>query len=135
MKTKKLETDVLIIGSEGAGGRAALEAAKHDIDVLLVSKSLVGKSGATPQAGYTFNAALGWMDTRDNPDIHFEDIVCSGHGLSNQKLVEVFVNKAPKRAKEMISWGVMLDTDDEGKHVQGRMPGHRYPRSLHRRAI
>ena len=45
-----LETDVLIIGSGGAGMYAAIAAADHGANVLLLDKSIVGRSGATIMA-------------------------------------------------------------------------------------
>ena len=42
-----LTCDVLVIGTEGAGACAAIAAADEGLDVLCVSKSVVGKSGAT----------------------------------------------------------------------------------------
>lgn len=47
---KVLDTGVLIIGSEGAGARAAIEAAKYSIRITCVTKEFV-KSGATLTVG------------------------------------------------------------------------------------
>ena len=44
---RTIQTDILIVGSEGAGARAAIEAVGHGLDVIVASKSLVTKSGAT----------------------------------------------------------------------------------------
>lgn len=46
-----VKTDVLIIGGGGAGARAALEAHTLGLDVLLVVKGLLGKSGCSIFAG------------------------------------------------------------------------------------
>ena len=42
-----VDTDLLIIGSECAGARAAIEARKHGIKVIMVTKGIIAKSGAT----------------------------------------------------------------------------------------
>jgi thioredoxin reductase len=46
---KILETDVLIIGSEAAGARAAIEASKHGLDVSIITK---GRSTAVVPKNY-----------------------------------------------------------------------------------
>src|ERR1700738_842506 len=40
------ETDVLVIGAGGAGMYAAIEAARRGCRVMLVERSLIGRSGA-----------------------------------------------------------------------------------------
>lgn len=46
-----LKTDVLVIGSEGGGARAAVAASESGVEVIMVSKGLFTKSGATITAG------------------------------------------------------------------------------------
>ena len=48
---KSYDTDVLVIGSGLAGLRAAIEAAKHDVRVTLVSKSVIGVGNTALAAG------------------------------------------------------------------------------------
>ena len=48
---------VLVIGSGGAGVRAAIEASGHG-SVLLLSKTIAGKGGCTPMAEGGYNAVL-----------------------------------------------------------------------------
>lgn len=134
-KVKKLETDILIIGSEAAGCRAAIEADKYGVKILMASKGLIGKTGVTIQTGVTVNAAMGFMDPRDNPDIHFEDTICSGFGINNQKLVEMITKEAPEKVMELVSWGAQFEKSPDNKFYQCRQPGMRYPRSFYRRRI
>ena len=37
-----IATDLLIVGSEGAGGQAAIEASKSGIDLLIITKGRIG---------------------------------------------------------------------------------------------
>ena len=59
------ECDVLVIGSGGAGCRAAIEAKKHDLNVTIVSKGLSFKSGCTMLAEGGYNAAFAYVDVED----------------------------------------------------------------------
>ncbi len=129
-KYEEIKTDVLIIGSEAGGARAAIEAAKQGRDVLMVSKGVQSKSGVTMLAVYSCNAALGHADPRDNPEVHFRDTVIGGRFLNNQKLVEIFTKEAIDRVLEMEQYGIRW-TKRDGKFDQGMVPGHTYPRSLH----
>ena len=55
----KLESDVLVIGSGGAGMYAALAAAKAGVSVNLIDRSLIGRGGATIMAQMTVAVAMG----------------------------------------------------------------------------
>ena len=57
-----IETDVLIIGSGGAGMYAAITAARAGASVMLADRSLIGRGGATVMAQMTVAAALGERD-------------------------------------------------------------------------
>ena len=60
---ERLKTDILILGSGGAGLFAALHAlrANSDLNVTVASKGLLGKSGCTRmvQGGYNVSLAPG----------------------------------------------------------------------------
>jgi succinate dehydrogenase/fumarate reductase flavoprotein subunit len=126
-----LETDVLIIGSEGAGARAAIEAAEAGCDVLCLTKSAIGKSGATLTADADIdvdsNACIDVFglpgDRRDSEEAFFEDMVVEGDYTANQRLVDVHVREAAQRTKEIVEWGARIDRLTHA-------PGHRYPRGI-----
>ena len=50
-KTRTIRADVLVIGSGMAGVRAALEAKRSNLDVILVDKSLLGRASSSVYAG------------------------------------------------------------------------------------
>ena len=54
-----VETDVLIIGSGGAGMYAAIEAARRGLQCFFADRSLIGRGGATVMAQMTVAVALG----------------------------------------------------------------------------
>lgn len=110
-----IDTDVLVIGSEGAGSRAAIEAAENCVEVTMVSKGKIAKSGVTIMAGADITLdgkslhELGFTgDPQDSKDKFFRDIVVQGFYLNNQSLVEVYVSDAPNRVKELLDWGLKV---------------------------
>ncbi len=126
---QEIKTDVLIIGSEAAGAKAAIEAQEEGADVLVVTKGLVGKSGNTVMAGAGIQAPLGHMDPRDNPDVFFEDVVKGGAYLNNQKLVESLVTLSVTEVPKMEKWGARFLKEGD-RFVQYQLPGSSYPRTL-----
>lgn len=105
--------DVAVIGSGGAGLRAAIEAHDQGSATILVSNGAAGKSGATMMAGADITLdgggaariGLGGNES-DSMEDFFHDILVQGYYLNNQKMVEAYVRDAPARTKEMIDWGM-----------------------------
>lgn len=126
---QEIKTEVLIIGTEAAGAKAAIEAQEEGADVVMVTKGIRGRSGDTVMAGTGIQAPIGHMDPRDNPDVFFEDVIKSGSYLNNQKLVERLVNLAVTEIPKMEKWGVKFKKIGD-KFFQFSFPGASYPRSL-----
>jgi len=127
----EIKVDVLIIGTEAAGAKAAIEAHILGLNVLAVTKGAMGRSGATVMAGNGVQAPLGHMDPRDNADVYFADVLKGGAYLNNQKLVERLVNLANTEVPKMEQWGATFAKKKDGRFVQLQGPGSTYPRSLH----
>lgn len=119
MKTGKLY-DVIVAGSGGAGLRAAIGALDEGCSVLVISKGKINRSGATLLAGANISADIA-VDGRslhemgitssnknDSKDKWFDDTVYEGFHINNQELVEVFVNEAADRVKELMDWGMEI---------------------------
>lgn len=121
--------DVLVIGSGGAGCRAAVEARKYDLDVIIVSKGLSFKSGCTTLAEGGYNAAFGYVDTEDSVQNHFKDTMKGGAYLNDLKLVEILVEEAPQRLTELESFGALFDRQISGKLNQRPFGGQTYRRT------
>ena len=77
------ETDVIIVGSGGAGLCAAIEAAEHGVHTLILTKEKYGQSNTILAQG-GIQAAT---EADDSVDIHFEDTMKSGHNKNNPELV------------------------------------------------
>jgi succinate dehydrogenase/fumarate reductase flavoprotein subunit len=121
-----IETDVLVIGSGGAGMYAALEAARAGASVVLSDRSLIGRGGATVMAQMTVAAALG-EQTLDHWEHHLSDTLTAGRGLCDERLAALLCEDGPRRLREMDEWKVGWARED-GHIKQAHAPGHDRPR-------
>jgi len=124
-----LTTDVLVIGAGGAGMYAALEAARHGADVLLIDRSLIGRGGATVMAQMTVAAAVGG-ECADHWQHHLVDTLRAGRGLCDAELARVICEDGLECILEMDDWGVGW-ARKEGRYTQVMAPGHDRPRCVY----
>lgn len=117
-----LKTDVLVIGSGGAGCRAAIEAYDAGASVVIVTKGILGQSGTTAfkvadTAGY--NWADGEVDPADTPEVHFRDIVDAGLGMAYEELAWILAQEAPSTGFYLENLGVHFEKDPiTGKYIE-----------------
>ena len=124
-----LTTDVLVIGSGGAGMYAAIEAARAGHDVLLADRSLIGRSGATVMAMMTVAVALG-DGAPDDPAYHLADTLAAGRGLCDERLSRLLCEEGPECIREMDDWGVGWARDGDAIRA-AHAPGHDRPRCVY----
>lgn len=130
--TGELKTDVLILGTGGAGLMAALHAFWSDptIDITLVSKGLLGKSGCTRMVQGGYNAVL---DRGDSLQAHFEDTIRGGAFLNDQDLAWTLVEDAPRIVLELENRiGCLFDRAPEGRIHQKAFAGQTFDRTVHK---
>jgi fumarate reductase (CoM/CoB) subunit A len=124
-----MDTDVLVLGSGGGGLRAAIEARKHGVKVLLISKSPIGLSSNTALSGSGIATATGWREPADSPDVHFKDTIVGGRFMSNQRLVDVMTRQSGQQILDLENFGVRFRKKGESFHM-ALMAGHTYPRNV-----
>jgi fumarate reductase (CoM/CoB) subunit A len=128
MHSDEMQTaHVLVIGSGGAGVRAAIGASGYG-DTILVSKTLAGKGGCTTMAEGGYNAVL---RNQDSCEIHFEDTMKGGAWLNNPDLVRILVEEAPQRMEDLLRWGAVFDVTDCCEVAQRPFGGQRFPRTCY----
>lgn len=130
MAYKVLSADVLVVGAGGAGMRAAIAAANEGADIILATKGQAARSGATPMACPSYQAAFAMEDDRDNPDIAFEDTCYEGRYLGDENLIKALTAEATERAMDMRDYGVKFREKEPGKFLQVVHPGHSFERNL-----
>jgi len=126
---KTIETDVLVVGSGGAGLWAAIRAAEGGARTLLVDKGLVGRSGNTVMAS-GLSAVGPWHLPGDGPEVLLQDTLAGGQFLNNRELVRLLIEEAPKRVAELEEWGLTFDREEGGRYYLLQTGGHLYPRVL-----
>ncbi|HLJ61638.1 MAG TPA: FAD-binding protein [bacterium] len=129
---EELRCDVLILGSGGAGLLAALHAYDLEprLDITVVAKGLVGKSGCTRLVQGGFNAAL---DPRDSVERHFRDTLAGGQFLNNQDLAWALVSEAPDVIRKLeTKVGCFFDRREDGQIHQKAFAGQSFDRTVHR---
>ena len=96
---ESLRTDILILGSGGAGLFAGLHAhrANPRLDITIATKGLLGKSGCTRMVQGGYNVAL---NPGDSIERHFMDTIEGGKWLPDQELAWTLVTTAIERVQE-----------------------------------
>ncbi|MCA0351237.1 MAG: L-aspartate oxidase [Chloroflexi bacterium] len=118
--------DYIIVGSGIAGLYTAQLAAQHNLKVVLVTKEAVEECN-TRYAQGGIAAAIG---EHDSPELHIEDTLVAGAGISDPAAVRVLCEEGPARVHELINLGVPFDTHD-GAIALTREAAHSERRILH----
>src|SRR5438067_3573780 len=132
MSVEHLKTDVLILGSGGAGLFAALHALKANpgLDVVVATKGLLGKCGCTRMVQGGYNVAL---HPGDSVARHFMDTIEGGKWLSHQELAWTLVTKAVERVRELENEiGCFFDRNPDGTLHGKAFAGQSFDRTVHK---
>jgi len=128
----RLDTDVLILGSGGAGLFAALhaKAGAPDLDVTVAVKGLLGKCGCTRMVQGGYNVALA---PGDSVERHFMDTIEGGKWLNDQELAWILVTVARERIRELENeLGCFFDRNPDGTIHQKAFAGQTFDRTVHK---
>src|SRR5580704_7425437 len=132
MNVERLKTDILILGSGGAGLFAALHALKAnpDLAITVVSKGLLGKCGCTRMVQGGYNVAL---NPGDSVERHFMDTIEGGKWLPHQELAWTLVTKAIERVQELENEiGCFFDRNPDGSLHGKAFAGQSFDRTVHK---
>ena len=122
--------NVLVIGSGGAGLRAAIAAHEQGSEVLIIGKRIRNDAHTTLAAG-GINAVLGTVDPEDSWTQHFVDTYQEGYRIADPKTVEILVKDAPNRVHELVDWGAPFATTESGELDQRYFGAHTYRRTCY----
>ena len=107
------ETDVLVLGSGGAGLSAAITACENGARVIIATKHTLAASNTTLAKG-GISAAIG---ADDSAKAHFEDTFSGGGYFADKTLLKKLANDGKNAINWLYSLGVAFDTDQNGDFV------------------
>ncbi len=126
------DTDILILGSGGAGLFAALhaqQAAPH-AKVTIAVKGLIGKCGCTRMVQGGYNVAL---SPGDSVERHFMDTIIGGKWLPDQDMAWKLCKTAVTRIHELENEiGCFFDRNPDGSLHQKAFAGQTFDRTAHK---
>jgi len=132
-KIERHDTDILILGSGGAGMFAALHAqqtAPLGTKITMAVKGLIGKCGCTRMVQGGYNVALGGGDTVER---HFMDTIHGGKWLPNQDMAWKLCEQAVVRIRELENEiGCFFDRNPDGTLHQKAFAGQTADRTVHK---
>jgi succinate dehydrogenase / fumarate reductase, flavoprotein subunit len=123
-------SNVLVIGSGGAGLRAAIAAHDAGREVTIVGKRL-RKDAHTVLASGGINAALGTRDPEDHWGWHVMDTWNEGYFLADPEKVGILAREAPDRVRELADWGLPFARTEDGGIDTRYFGAHRYRRTAY----
>jgi fumarate reductase flavoprotein subunit len=129
---KRIKTDILILGSGGAGLFAALHAHQVDptLSISVAVKGLLGKCGCTRMVQGGYNVALAPGDSLER---HFMDTIEGGKWLPDQDLAWTLVSVAVERIRELENeLGCFFDRNPDGTIHQKAFAGQTFDRTVHK---
>ncbi|MEN9759808.1 MAG: hypothetical protein RL676_958 [Pseudomonadota bacterium] len=129
---KTISTDILILGSGGAGLFAALHAHQHapKASITIAVKGLLGKCGCTRMVQGGYNVALAEGDSVER---HFMDTIEGSKWLADQELAWTLVTKAVERIHELENeLGCFFDRNPDGTIHQKAFAGQTFDRTVHK---
>jgi len=129
---RELATDILILGSGGAGLFAALHAHQADpaLAITVAVKGLLGKCGCTRMVQGGYNVALA---REDSVERHFMDTIEGGKWLPDQELAWKLVTLAIERIHELENeLGCFFDRNADGTVHQKAFAGQTFDRTVHK---
>ncbi len=132
MNIERHDTDILILGTGGAGLFAALHAhrANQNLHITLAVKGLTGKCGCTRMVQGGYNVAL---SPGDSVERHFMDTIVGGKWLPNQDMAWKLCETAVVRVRELENEiGCFFDRNPDGSLHHKAFAGQTFDRTVHK---
>ncbi|MEM7528964.1 MAG: FAD-binding protein [Pseudomonadota bacterium] len=127
------DTDILILGTGGAGLFAALHAqqsAPEGTKITVAVKGLIGKCGCTRMVQGGYNVALG---PGDSVERHFMDTIIGGKWLPDQDMAWRLCEEAVTRVRELENEiGCFFDREPDGRLHHKAFAGQTADRTVHK---
>ncbi|MFI7464971.1 L-aspartate oxidase [Nonomuraea sp. NPDC049646] len=126
----RIATSVLVIGTGGAGLRAAVELAEGGVDVLAVGKRPKADAHTSLAAG-GINAALATMDPADTWQQHAADTLRESYLLANPETVRIVTEGAARGIEDLVRYGMPFARERDGRISQRFFGAHTFRRTAY----
>jgi succinate dehydrogenase/fumarate reductase flavoprotein subunit/HEAT repeat protein len=117
--TARLDCDVLVIGGGTAGTMAALTAAEHGAQVLLLEKAHVRHSGALAMGMDGVNNAV--IPGKATPEDYVAEITRANDGIVNQRTIYQTATRGFAMVQRLERYGVKFEKDEHGEYAVRRV--------------
>ncbi|WP_280270342.1 fumarate reductase/succinate dehydrogenase flavoprotein subunit [Nocardia wallacei] len=118
-ETTRVDCDVLVIGGGTAGTMAALTAAEHGANVLLLEKAHVRHSGALAMGMDGVNNAV--IPGKAEPEDYVAEITRANDGIVNQRTVYQTATRGFAMVQRLERYGVKFEKDAYGEYAVRRV--------------
>ncbi|OBK38327.1 fumarate reductase/succinate dehydrogenase flavoprotein subunit [Mycobacterium sp. 1245111.1] len=115
----RLDCDVLVIGGGTAGTMAALTAAEHGAQVLLLEKAHVRHSGALAMGMDGVNNAV--IPGKAEPEDYVAEITRANDGIVNQRTIYQTATRGFAMVQRLERYGVKFEKDEHGEYAVRRV--------------
>jgi len=115
----RLDCDVLVIGGGTAGTMAALTAAEHGAQVLLLEKAHVRHSGALAMGMDGVNNAV--IPGKASPEDYVAEITRANDGIVNQRTIYQTATRGFAMVQRLERYGVKFEKDEHGEYAVRRV--------------
>ncbi|WP_018654881.1 fumarate reductase/succinate dehydrogenase flavoprotein subunit [Actinomadura flavalba] len=116
---RELRCDVLVVGGGTAGTMAAITAAEHGADVLLLEKAHVRHSGALAMGMDGVNNAV--IPGKAEPADYVAEITRANDGIVNQATVTRTAERGFAMVQRLERYGVKFEKDEHGEYAVRRV--------------
>ena len=117
--------DFIVIGS-GIGGLYTALLALERGSVLVITKGSIDNCNTR----YAQGGIAAAISKNDSPELHSDDTLNAGAGLSDKRAVDILTREAPARIADLVDYRVPFDTLD-GEIALTLEAAHSVPRVLH----
>ena len=125
----RIDTDIVIVGSGCAGLYCALHL-PADKRVLIITKKEADKSDS-----YLAQGGICVLKEESDFDSFYNDTVKAGHLENDPHSVELMIRSSQNVIKDLISYGVEFQKDENGRPVYTKEGGHSSGRILYHKDI
>ena len=119
--------DALVVGSGVAGLTAAWKLAEAGKKVLLAVRDTLSDSNTDKAQGGIASS----FGEDDNPELHLEDTLVAGAGLTDRDIAKIVVTEGPQDVANLAAHGAEFDRTPDGAFALGREGCHSRHRIVH----